>query len=109
MFSYNIFALIAFAFRCGCSFFGGRPALSVLSGVHGELVFMFRPEKFGNYFFNWVRCNFDSDFYEEKTLFWRGQEYAAIFLKTYYKIPKKFLFAFKQFAKFGKSKVMLFN
>jgi hypothetical protein len=107
--SYNIFYLVSYAFRSGCSFFGGRPALSVLSGVHGEFVFLFKPDKYGNIFFQWVRWNHDSTMYEEKTLFWRGQEWKAIFLKTYFHIPSKFLFAFRQFAKFGKNKVFLFN
>lgn len=109
MMMYNIFALISYAFRCGCSFFGGRPYQSALKGYRGELVFMFKKHRFGNEFFAWVRSNFDSDDYQEKILFWKGKEYYSIFLLTPYVVHSKFLFAFKQFAKHGLNKVMLFN
>jgi len=109
MFAYHILSLVSFAFRRGCSFFGGRPYQSALKGYRGELVFMFDKKYFGGEFFQWVRCNFDCDDYNEKTLFWKGKEYAAIFLLTPYVIHSKFLFAFRQFAQFGLNKVMFFN
>ncbi|MCO6472308.1 MAG: hypothetical protein PHW27_12965 [Melioribacteraceae bacterium] len=91
--------IISFAFRCGLSFVGGRPAQSVLNGYLGELVFFFQPHHFGNYFFQWVRINFDSQDYTETELKYKGKSYTVIFLKIPQKIDKKFLFAFKQFSK----------
>ncbi len=109
MMIYNILTLVSFAFRRGCSFFGGRPYQSAIKGYRGELVFMFDKKYFGGDFIQWVRWNFDASDYKEKYLIWKGKEYIAMFLLTPYVIHSKFLFSFRQFAKYGLNKVMFFN
>ena len=59
---------------------------------------MFNPQQYGNYFFQWVRSNFDSSDYLEKLLVYKGKSYNSIFIKIPQKIDKKFLVSFKQFS-----------
>ena len=92
-------SLASFALRSGVSYIGGRPFADVIRGKLGEIVFLFRPEKFGNIFFQWIRINFDAADYQEKSLTWKGQKFEAIFFRVPQKIEKKFLFNFRQFSK----------
>lgn len=94
---YTIAQLSSFAFRCGCSYVGGRPCSAVLHGQLGEMVFFFRPKRFGNFFFQWVRMEHDAREYKETYLKFKGKKYAVVFLKVSPKISKKFLLAFRQF------------
>jgi len=95
----NISALVSFALRNHCSFIGGKPFNRVLAGLRGQLVFFFKPEHQYNLFFMWVRSNFDHEDYSKTTLFYRGKEYAVIFLSVPHNIKRKFLFSFRTFSK----------
>lgn len=97
MLTLNIISLASFAFKCGVSFIGGRPVNYVLSGHNGELVFFFKHKFFGNRFFQWVRCNFNSYEYLETQLKYRGKSYLVVFLLIPQKINSKFLYSFKSF------------
>jgi len=99
MLNLNFIAVASFAFKHHCSFVGGRPASNVLKNYNGEIIFLFRKQFFGNYFIQWVRYNFDSSQYREKTLNYKGIEYISLFLLIQQKIPHKFLFSFKKFTK----------
>ena len=94
----NVISVSSFAFRNGCSFIGGRYLPKVIKDYSGEIIFMFNPKLTGNYFFQWIRYNFDSTEYFEKILLYKGKSYISIFLKIPQKIDKKFLLSFKQFA-----------
>ena len=95
----NFKSVASFALKNHCSFYGGRPVSDVLKGFNGEIIFMFHKDYFGNFFFQWVRCNYDSLQYKEKTLTYKGKEYSALFLLIPQKIPSKFLYSFKTFSK----------
>ena len=102
-------ALASYALKNHCSFIGGFPFASVISGVNGKLVFMFKPKYFGNEFFQWVRINFDSNFYEEKPLQYKGITYRSIFLTVPQKVQSKFLLSFRQFSNKSNQLVTFFN
>jgi hypothetical protein len=53
--------------------------------------------------------NFDSNLYEEKTLFYKGSSYNAIFLTVPQKIHSKFLLNFQKFSKQGNQLITFFN
>jgi hypothetical protein len=95
----NFVSVASYALKNHCSFIGGRPASDVLNDFNGEIIFMFKKDYFGNIFFQWVRCNYDSEQYKEKTLIYKGKEYISIFLLIPQKIPSKFLYSFKTFSK----------
>lgn len=95
----NFISVASFALKNHCSFFGGRPAVSVNKGLLGEMVFLFKPQHYGNSFFQWIRINSDSSNYFEKVLIWHGIKYYALFLKVPQKVNKKFLLSFRAFAK----------
>ena len=97
MLNLNFIAVASFAFKHHCSFVGGRPASNVLKNFNGEIVFMFRKQFSGNYFIQWVRCNFDCFQYQEQTLNYKGVEYISLFLLIQHKIPRKFLYSFRNF------------
>ena len=97
MITLNMKALSSFAFRHGCSYIGARPKSSVLTGIQGEVVFLFKPNHFGNMFFQWVRENFDSCHYLEKELQYHSSKYYALFLQVPQSVSKKFLYPFRQF------------
>ena len=90
-------SLSSFAFRHGCSYFGARPKPMVLSTVQGELVFLFKPEHYGNTFFQWVRENFESCHYSETEYEYHSNTYCAVFLQIPQNVTNKFLFPFRQF------------
>lgn len=94
---FNVNHLSSFAFRCGCSFIGGRPFTGVLTGKLGEIVFFFKPHHYGNKFFKWIKQNFNSREYDERILIWKGQQYYSVFLTIQPKIDKKFLLSFRNF------------
>lgn len=94
---YTTTQIASFAFRNGCSYVGGRPCSAVLHGQLGEMVFFFKPDRLGNYFFQWVRMEHDARDYKETFLKYKGNKYAVVFLKVSPKISKKFLLAFRQF------------
>lgn len=109
MLTLNHLALSSYAFKKGCSFFGGLPLSSVISGVNGKLVFLFKPKYFGNEFFQWIRINFDANLYEEKPLQYKGITYRSIFLTVPQKVQKKFLLSFRQFSNKANQLVTFFN
>lgn len=94
---FNINQLASFAFKNHCSFFGGKPYSNVLKGYLGQLVFFFNPKHKNNYFYQWVRANFDHTDYIETTLFYKNAAYSVVFLKVHQEINSKFLFSFKAF------------
>ncbi|MCP5061091.1 MAG: hypothetical protein GY936_01325 [Ignavibacteriae bacterium] len=95
---YNVISISSFAFRNGCSFIGGHYYSNVLKGYAGEIIFMFNPQHKGNYFFQWVRSNFDSSDYSEQLLNYKGKSYNSVFIKIPQNIDRKFLLSFKQFS-----------
>ena len=95
----NFISVASYALKNHCSFIGGRPAANILNGFNGEIIFMFKKDYLGNIFIQWVRCNYDSSLYKEKTLTYKGKDYAALFLLIPQKIPSKFLYGFKTFSK----------
>ncbi|MEW6509174.1 MAG: hypothetical protein AB1432_15685 [Bacteroidota bacterium] len=95
----NFVSVASYALKNHCSFIGGRPASDILNGFNGEIIFMFKKDHFGNLFFQWIRCTFDSSQYQEKLLVYKGKEYFALFLLIPQKIPSKFLYSFKTFSK----------
>jgi len=97
MLTISHFSVASYALKNHCSFIGGIPLTSVLTGLNGKLVFMFKPHFFGNEFFQWVRMNFDSNLYEEKTLFYKGSSYNAIFLTVPQKSTLSFYSIFANF------------
>ena len=109
MLTLNHISVASYALKKHCSFIGGIPLNSVLTGLNGKLVFMFKPEHFGNEFFQWVRMTFDSNLYEEKTLFYKGCNYSAIFLTVPQKVHSKFLLNFQKFSKQGEQLITFFN
>jgi len=109
MLTISHFSVASYALKNHCSFIGGIPLTSVLTGLNGKLVFIFKPHFFGNEFFQWVRMNFDSNLYEEKTLFYKGSSYNAIFLTVPQKIHSKFLLNFQKFSKQGNQLITFFN
>ncbi len=94
----NFVSVASYALKNHCSFIGGRPSSDILNGYNGEIIFMFKKNHFGNFFFQWVRYNYDSNQYQEKILIYKGQEYSTIFLLIPQKIPSKFLCSFKIFS-----------
>jgi len=109
MLTINHNALASYALKNHCSFIGGFPFISLLSGANGRLVFMFKPKHFGNEFFQWVRINFDSNLYEEKHLIYKGNSYQTIFLTVPQKVQQKFLLSFRQFANKSNQLITFFN
>jgi hypothetical protein len=98
----NINQLASFAFKNHCSYFGGKPYSNVLHGEQSQLYFFFNPKYKNNYFYMWVRSNFDSRQYHETTLIYKHSAYSVITLKTQMEVNKKFLFSFKRFTSISK-------
>lgn len=98
LFNLSVLAVGSFALRCRCSYIGARPFNDVLNGLCGQLVFFFKPQHYGNLFFNWVRSNFDHFLIEERDLSYKGNTYKVIFLKIPQRVSKKFLFNFRRFS-----------
>lgn len=98
----NINQLASYAFKNHCSYFGGKPYSSVLTGEQSQLYFFFNPKYINNNFFMWVRSNFDSRQYAETTLIYKNSAYSVVSLKTQMEVNKKFLFSFKQFTRISK-------
>jgi len=109
MLTLNHVSVASYALKNHCSFIGGIPYNSVIKGVNGKLVFMFKPQHFGNEFFQWIRMNFDSNLYEEKALQYKGITYRSIFLTVPQKVQTKFLLSFRQFSKNSNQLVTFFN
>ena len=109
MLTINHNSIASYALKNHCSFIGGIPFNSVLSGVNGKIVFIFTPKFFGNDFFQWIRMNFDSNFYEEKTLQYKGISYQSIFLTVPQKVHSKFLLSFRQFSNKSNQLITFFN
>lgn len=95
----NVNSMASFALKNHCSYIGGRSLNSVMSPYQSEIIFFFKKSFFGNYFFQWVRSNFDSDLYQEKELIYKGSSYSVLFLKIPQRINKKFLLSFFKFSK----------
>lgn len=98
MFNLSVLAVGSFALRCRCSYIGARPFNDLLNGLCGQLVFFFKPQHYGNLFFDWVRSNFDHFLIEERDLTYKGTTYKVIFLKIPQRVSKKFLFNFRRFS-----------
>ncbi len=101
----NFISVASFALKNHCSFIGGRPCLNVLTGIQGEIIFLFKSNfaagirPFGrNLFIQWIRWNFDSVNYQEQQLNYKSVQYVAVFLKVPHKINRKFLLTFKSFS-----------
>ena len=98
MLNLNFISVASFALKNHCSFVGGRPCLNVLTGIQGEIIFLFKANFAGNLFIQWIRWNFDSANYQEQQLNYKSVQYAAVFLKVPHKINRKFLLTFKSFS-----------
>lgn len=89
---------VSLALRAGCSFFGGKPFLSVPYGRRGQLVLLFR-KPLNPYFFFFLLKNYSAENITLKAVEYKGVLYHGVFVAIPFRVTKKFLFSFRKFSK----------